>query len=256
MPRHIINRSEFGLLFTKTPEQAKGYLHITAICNNIVSQHHSLVITQEIFPPLVTTGQNLINLAIPYSGCVKLGRSPHLVFIRTSARVYGRVPRALKSLAVIDTYMDYVRTFGLRHIRFLSISGMSCHLNIKPTACLEVLSMPDAHGPMHSTSGSYRLLVAYDLHVIRPTVSYVRKNRKPIVTIISFDSITRHEPNIVRIPNMRALQDGYLIREKATALIVPPIVGLGRRADIMEFRYIVCRDLLSNNPMPGIFCPK
>ena len=256
----FIYRPELGIVFSSTNGliTKEGYALLRRVPPSRfveTRKHHSLAVTYAGWPFQVTTGLGLINLVI-----WELGRhskitlnSPYLASLSICSDQSGNVPETLRNLVVLSVRNNRLSFFGLRHVRLIRVSEMSCHLGISPGACLEILSMPYATGPMHSTSGPLRLLVNHGRTGF-PCICHVRKNRKPVMTIRNLDSPERHEPSVIRLPNANSRVDGYLIEEKETAaIIVPRGIGgprIGNR--IMGFnRHLSWRNVLL--PMTKIF---
>ena len=221
-----VNRPELGILFSNSSIHGKeGYLHIKPPCGNLNSKHHSLVIKSELAPHQIATSPNLINLATVNLDCTRLD-SPYIVSLSTRASRVSIIPECLRNLVLVDLSRNWLKHSSImRHIRLVNISGISCRLNIKPTACLEVLMVPYTSRSTHSSLGPLRLLSIHNVvqYVSERSISRIRKNRKPVMTIRDSNTVARHEPSITRLPETSPKHKGRLIEEKRTAaLIVPP----------------------------------
>ena len=253
-----LNRPDIGIIFSRGPDIPfkQGYVHLDMPLrgNYIMSNHHSLAIMCSIWPLKVKTGLSLINLVVSDMSCVRVTqRSPYLASLGLSSYFRTPIVKETRNLAIVDLSRVRMGFFGLRHIRLVRVSCISCRLSIKPVACLEILSMPNAYGPMLSTSGPLRLLVTFDVYASKPSVSHVRKNREPVMTIRNINSVVRHEPCIVRIPRSDLNKDGLLLEKKRTvAKIVPPFRTRKRQTELIgSNRYLAYKNILK--PMCKIF---
>ena len=240
------NRPELGIQ-PRAPAYHKGYLQL-------IPNKESHVTIQEDWPPIVTTEPSLINLVISNPCQIRTSlNSPYLVSLST---IFGNVPGLFKNLALVSAHWAYQDFSGLRHVRLIRVSGMSCHLNIRPAACLEILDMPNIRGPMYSTSSPCRLLILYKSSPDVQAISRIAmRTRKPTMTITGSSMTTRREPCIIRVVNEILQNDGYLVEEKRTAaLIVPP----GTRQSESMNKVIGSKKYLSpydlHKPVPGFFC--
>ena len=225
-PRYTVNKPGLGLLISRNQVRDKGHLKIIASpdCDKIrTNKHHSLAIhVGGCLPLKVITSRALTNLDISQATYVKLELdSPYLTSFSTGSGFISHIDCLEQPKNIVSIAVDKVRLHGLRHVRLIRILGVSCRLNIKPTACLEILMTPNVFGPVHSSSSSLRLLTTYSTY--KPSVSHIRKNRKPLITIRGANTVVRHESCTIRVPSINPGM-GLLIEEKqTTALIISPM---------------------------------
>ena len=253
-----INRPELGVLVNSPRE---GYLCYTLRHGTvaITNKHHSLALFWNLNPKVKTTS-GLINLSIANVVSIKLD-SPYLTSLSIDSHPYC-IRQRFTNLTLIETYRT-AYTPSLRHVRLAKFASVSCRLNIKPTACLEILMMPNATGPMYSSSSSLRLLTSYNYTHAYPSVSRIRKNKEPVMTIRCSNTIIRHEPGTIKklttqerkSPELILGRGGELVQERLTpALIVPPLTRSPYNVAGSKKKYMAHRNLY--NPLSKIFyCP-
>ena len=218
----LLNRPEFGIIVNSS---VGGYIIPKDSSRDVIRtrRHHSLVIVRKRKRPVqVITDPGLVALTIPDTNGSTIN-SPYLSSLCTEAYNYGSMSRQqLRNLVLIQACKVFCNP-GLRHIRLVRFTNVSCCVRINPGACLEILMMARSSGPMHSTSSPYRFLATYDMYGTRPSVPYVRKNKEPMMIVLGSDTIVRHRPSIIRAQAPKGLMGGSLMEENGTAaLIVPP----------------------------------